>query len=97
MPDRRVQVAALQRAADDVARDLARVLERAASETTRSCDLQARAIDAVRHGDERAARDALRAVETSAELLRQLDADATVLRAMLAECRIVLDDTEGGT
>ena len=76
---------ALRRAAADLEADLAAILSDFEHETARANTFETLAMDAIRKGDDRAARDALVKQKESAERLHQLDADATVLRAMLAE------------
>ena len=78
-------VDALRRAAADLEADLATILSDFERETARANTFETLAMDAIRKGDDRAARDALLKQKESAERLHQLDADATVLRAMLAE------------
>jgi len=78
-------VDALRRAAADLETDLATILSDFERETARANTFETLAMDAIRKGDDRAARDALVKQKESAERLHQLDADATVLRAMLAE------------
>ena len=78
-------VDALRRAAADLEADLATILSDFERETARANTFETLAMAAIRKGDDRAARDALVKQKESAERLHQLDADATVLRAMLAE------------
>jgi len=76
---------ALRRAAADLEADLAAIRSDIEYETARATTFETLAMDAIRKGDDRAARDALVKQQESAERLHQLGADATVLRAMLAE------------
>ena len=76
----RAEIAALEA---DLADD-----ERAMTELeARMGVVEARAIDAVRAGDDRAARTAFLEHQAQAEQLATLAADTKVLRAILAECR----------
>jgi len=78
-------VDALRRAAADLEADLTTIRSDFERETARANTFETLAMAAIRKGDDRAARDALVKQKESAERLHQLDADATVLRAMLAE------------
>jgi hypothetical protein len=84
-------IPSLRGAAADLERDLANVLEQIAVETARARVLESRAMDVVRTHDYRGARDAFRAHEECVEALKQLAANATVIRAMIAECHAMLD------
>jgi len=76
---------ALRRAAADLEADLAAIRSDFEREAARATTFETLAMNAIRKGDDRAARDALVKQRESAERLHQLDADATVLCAMLAE------------
>jgi len=76
---------ALRRAAADLEADLAAIRSDFEREAARATTFETLAMNAIRKGDDRAARDALVKQRESDERLHQLDADATVLRAMLAE------------
>jgi hypothetical protein len=76
---------ALRRAAADLETDLAAIRSDFEREAARATTFETLAMSAIRKGDDRAGRDALVKQKESAERLHQLDADATVLRAMLAE------------
>lgn len=90
-PDAASGVAELERAARDLEADLADVLKEVVLEARRAGELETRAMEAIRNGDDSLAREALQAHQVSVDTLQKLDADATVLRAMIAECRAVLD------
>jgi phage shock protein A len=94
-PDPAGDASALRRAVADLAADLAAIGTNLAHEETRATAFETRAMDAIRKGDDRAAREALLAWQGSVDELHRLDAEATVLRAMLAECRALLDETRG--
>jgi phage shock protein A len=81
---------ALQSAARELETDLAAIEARLLSEGARAAACEARAMAAIRKADDAAARNALRERQQIVEGLEQLEADTTVLRAMLAECRLVL-------
>ena len=76
---------ALRRAAADLEADLAAIRSDFEREAARATTFETLAMNAIPKGDDRAARDALVKQRESAERLHQLDADATVLCAMLAE------------
>ena len=75
---------ALRRAAADLAADLAAILAEFERETARATAFETEAMHAIRRGDDRAARGALLKQQESADRIQQLDAEATVLRAILA-------------
>ena len=83
---------ALRRAAADLEADLATILADFEHEIGRANAFETLAMDAIRKGDDRAARDALSQQQESADRLQQLDAEATVLRAMIGECQLVQDE-----
>ncbi|MEP6492144.1 MAG: hypothetical protein ABJF01_05675 [bacterium] len=83
--------AGLRAAAAELEADLARLLQATTREQGRFAEFEARAMAAIHNGDDDAARDALVAQQASLDTLKELDADATVVRASLAECRAVLD------
>ena len=86
-------VPALRHVVADLDADLAALLAEVAHEKARAAACETRAMDAIRENDDWAAREALSGQKTSVDTLQRLDAEATVLRAMLAECRTVLDQT----
>ena len=81
----------LERAVRDLEADLANLLEQVALEVGRAEQLELRAMDAIRRGDDRGAREAVVAHQDAVDAMQRLEADATVVRAMIAECRAVLD------
>jgi hypothetical protein len=83
-------VAELESAARELEADLADVLNKAAAEAKRVTEFEAQAMNAIRAGDDWAAREALLLVRQSMEKLESLNADTLVLRAMIGECREVL-------
>lgn len=83
--------AGLRAAAAELEADLARLLQATTREQGRFAEFEARAMAAIHNGDDDAARDALVAQQASLDTLKELDADSTVVRASLAECRAVLD------
>ncbi|MFI5227894.1 MAG: hypothetical protein ACHQWU_02425 [Gemmatimonadales bacterium] len=91
----RTAAAALERAATELASDLAGLLDEKAREGARSAELEAAAVEAIRRGDDAEARAALLERQNSVDRVKQLDADAAVVRAMLVECREVLDQIAG--
>jgi len=82
----------LQQIAQTLEADLAGVLEKSARVARRCADFEMRAVEAVREGDDVTARRTLLAPQACAETLARLDADAQVVRAMLAECREAVSD-----
>ena len=90
--DREDSVAELQRATQQLEVDLADLLGAAALQAERAANFEARAMEAIRNGDDGAAREALRTQQECVDTLARLEADATVIRAMIAECRAVLGD-----
>ena len=66
--------------------DLAEVSAKIADIRTRAAAVERRAMDAIRAGDDRGARDALVEQHAHTEDLAALEADAQVLRAILSEC-----------
>jgi phage shock protein A len=89
-PAERDPVVALRDAAHALEADLAAIEARLRTEATRAGEFETRAMAAIRAGDDATAYDALRQQQTFVETLQQLDADAAVVRGMLAECRAVL-------
>lgn len=81
----------LRRAAADLESDLAAILADYEHEVAGANAFETLAMDAIRRGDDRAARDALVKQQESADRFKQLDAEATVLREMLAECQVIFD------
>lgn len=83
-------VSALHEAAQALEADLAAVEARLATKRERTSAAEARAISAIRARDDAAAREALLEQQALVEACHELQADAEVLHAMLAECRTVL-------
>lgn len=76
----------LERAAQRLERELAEVASNRAIVARRLADFEKRAREATREAHDVTARRLLMAQQECAETVEQLDADAKVLRAMLAEC-----------
>ena len=94
VPDRTEAVVQLRRAAQDLEADLASILDKLQAALAQADALELQAMTAVRRGDDVAARSALLEREPVAAACEQLEADAKVIRAMLAECALVLADEE---
>ena len=75
---------ALRAAGADLEADLAAILGDLEGEVARATAFETLAMDAIRKGDDRAARDALLKQQQSTDRLQQLDAEATGLREMLS-------------
>jgi hypothetical protein len=82
--------AELLRATEELKSDLAAILETLQAEVARADVLEATAIAAVHRGDDPGARAALLDHEAVIARLKQLEAEANVIRAMVAECAVVL-------
>ena len=82
----------LRRATADLEADLASVLDKLQAALAQADALELQAMTAVRRGDDVAARSALLEREPVTAACDQLEADAKVIRAMLAECALVLAD-----
>ena len=80
----------LRRAMQDLEADLASVLDKLQAALAEADALELQAMTAVRRGDDVAARSALLEREPVTAAYEQLEADAKVIRAMLAECAVVL-------
>ncbi len=84
-------IAELQRAMHDLDTDLANAVKQSAVEASRASELETRAMEAIRAGDDVLARECLRRHGEFLGTAQKLEADALVLRAMIAECREVLE------
>jgi hypothetical protein len=91
-PDKAEAMVQLRAATQDLEADLASVLDKMQAARTQADALEVQAMAAVRRGDDVAARSALLERESVAAACEQLEADAKVIRAMLAECAVVLAD-----
>src|SRR5690349_22526264 len=86
--------AELRRVTAELESDLAAVLEERQAEAARADATETRAMASVRGGDDAGARAALLDHNAIVVRLEQLEAEAHVIRAMLAECaRVLADDT----
>ena len=83
----------LRRVTEELESDLAAIVEQLQGEALRADALEARAMAAVRGGDDAGARAALVDHNAVSARLEQIEAEANVIRAMLAECALVLADS----
>jgi hypothetical protein len=81
----------LRRALTDLEADLAATEKQLATATADASACEARAIERVRSGDDAGAKQALVDKSEAKGLAERLDAEAAVLKAMIEECRAVLD------
>jgi phage shock protein A len=86
-------IAELRRSVQALEADLASILKNLHTTAASAEALESEAMDAVHRGDDAAARSALVRREPLAARCEELEADAHVIRAMLAECAAVLDDS----
>ena len=85
--------AELRRATEALESDLAAILEKRQIEAARAYALEVHAMAAVRRGDDAGARAALLDHEAVSARLEQIEAEADVVRAVLAECALALADS----
>jgi electron transfer flavoprotein alpha subunit len=90
--DKAEAITQLRRATEELEADLASVLNELQTALAQAGALELQAMTAVQRGDDVAARSAILEREPVAAACEQLEADAKVIRAMLAECAIVLAD-----
>jgi electron transfer flavoprotein alpha subunit len=90
--DKAEAISQLRRATEELEADLASVLNELQTALAQAGALELQAMTAVQRGDDVAARSAILEREPVAAACEQLEADAKVIRAMLAECAIVLAD-----
>lgn len=86
-----------ERAARRLEQEFAEVRSNRAIVARRLADVEKRATNAMREGHDATARRLSMAQRECAETLRQLDADAKVLGAMLAECEAGLTEVKART
>ena len=89
-PAKAEAMAHLRSATEELGGDLAGVLEKLQAALAQADALELQAMAAVQRGDDVAVRSAFLEREPVVAACEQLEADAKVIRAMLAECALVL-------
>ncbi len=84
----------LRVAVQELETDLAGVTGRIADAMAKASEVEDAAMRAIRRGDDVAARDALQRQHVHLDVVPELEAEAVVIRAMIAECRLVLDEAD---
>jgi phage shock protein A len=91
---RRDRVEELRLAVNELETDLAGVTGRITEALSKAGAYEDVAMQAIRRGDDVGARDALRRQHVHLDVVPELEAEVVVIRAMIAECRLVLDEAD---